>query len=343
MSEDNNYIDEPKKGEILLYQTENGKTKIDVTILDDTVWLSQYQLVELFGSSKSNISEHISNILGDGELDVNSVVRNFRITASDGKLYRTNYYNLEMIIFIGYRVRSNRGAQFRVWATERLREYIIKGFTMNDDLLKNNGMSSYFDELLRRIRDIRSSEKVFYRKVLDIFSTSIDYNSKADMCRGFFKIIQNKFHYSVHQHTASELIFERANADDDNMGLTHFAGKTPTKAESHIAKNYLTVEELDRLNRMVTIYLEFAELQAINKQVIYMNDHLLKVDEILKMTGGELLSNAGKISSKKAFEKADVEYDKFMKDKDLLSIAEKDMIASIEKKVTLLEKSNKKK
>ena len=193
MSEDNNYIDEPKKGEILLYQTENGKTKIDVTILDDTVWLSQYQLVELFGSSKSNISEHISNILGDGELDVNSVVRNFRITASDGKLYRTNYYNLEMIIFIGYRVRSNRGAQFRVWATERLREYIIKGFTMNDDLLKNNGMSSYFDELLRRIRDIRSSEKVFYRKVLDIFSTSIDYDSKADLCRGFLKLFKTNF------------------------------------------------------------------------------------------------------------------------------------------------------
>lgn len=294
-----NNLDTEYKGEILFYQTEDGQTKIDVKVIDQSVWLTQYQMMELFNSSRTNIIEHIANIYLEGELSEEATCRKFRQVQMEGSRQvsrELSYYNLDVIISVGYRVKSLRGTQFRIWATERLREYIIKGFTINDELLKNGGKSDYFEELLARIRDIRSSEKIFYKKVLDIFSTSIDYDSHSEVCIEFFKIVQNKFHYAAHGHTASELIYKRVDAKKPNMGLTNFEGKI-TKAQTHRAKNYLSEEELERLNRMVTIYLEFSELQAMNKKAMYMQDHLTKVDEILKMTGGEILNHAGSVST----------------------------------------------
>ena len=244
--------------EILIYQTEDGQTKIHTRLENETVWLTQSQMADLFGKAKSTISEHIKNIFEEGELDENSVVRNFRTTASDGKQYDTNFYNLDVIISVGYRVKSLQGTKFRQWATARLREYIVKGFTMNDDLLKEAGGGNYFDELLARIRDIRSSEKVFWRKVLDIYATSIDYDGKAEESILFFKTIQNKMHWAVHGHTAAEIIYKRVNANKPNLGLMAFKGNKPTKKETEVAKNYLDKDELEVLNRIVTAYLEIA-------------------------------------------------------------------------------------
>ena len=337
----NNTENEPKQGELILYQTEDGQNKINVTLLDETVWLTQGQMGDLFQTTKQNISLHINNIFEEKELSQNSVVKEYLTTASDGKNYKTLYYNLDVIISVGYRVRSLRGTQFRIWATERLKEYIIKGFTMNDDLLKNGSKNNYFEELLARIRDIRSSELVFYRKVLDIFSTSIDYNASSDICIEFFKTIQNKFHYAAHGHTASEIICERSNASKINMGLTSFKGKNVTKQDTHSAKNYLSEEELDRLNRMVTIYLEFAELQAMGRKPMYMKDHLSRVDEILKMTGGELLNHAGSKSHEQAVEQADKEYETYKKEQQKISKAERDMLKQLESTAKKLEKKNK--
>ncbi len=317
--------------ELLMYKTEDGIIKIQATFTDDTVWLTQAQICELFQKSKSTISEHISNIFKENEIVKDSAVRKFRTTAEDGKKYDVNYYNLDVIISVGYRVKSHRGTQFRIWAIERLREYIVKGFTMNDDLLKRAGGGNYFDELLSRIRDIRSSEKVFWRKVLDIYATSIDYNSNTKTSKVFFKTIQNKMHWAAHGHTAAEIIYSRVSRDKLNMGMTNFLGDKPKKLEIVIAKNYLNEDELNILNRIVTAYLELAELQAIRHNPMYMVDWIEKLDDFLKISGSDILHNAGEISHKMAKEKAESEYRQY-KEKTInkLSKVEKDFIRSLE-------------
>ena len=299
------------KGQFLLYQTPDGDSQIEVKLQNDTVWLSLDQMAELFQRNKSTISRHIKNVLEDGELDADSVVANFATTATDGKNYSVAYYNLDMIISVGYRVHSYRGVQFRIWATKVLKEYIVKGFAMNDDLLKRAGGGNYFDELLARIRDIRSSEKVFYRKVLEIYALSIDYDPRVEMTQKFFKTVQNKMHYSVHGHTAAEIIYERADAEKDFMGLTTWSGAMPTKPEAEIAKNYLTHEEIKSLNRIVSLYLDFAEMQAEEHRPMYMKDWINILDDFLSISRKDILTHAGKISAKLAKEKADQEYDRF--------------------------------
>lgn len=299
------------KGQFLLYQTPDGDSQIEVKLQNDTVWLSLDQMAELFQRNKSTISRHIKNVLEDGELEADSVIANFATTATDGKNYSVAYYNLDMIISVGYRVHSYRGVQFRIWATKVLKEYIVKGFAMNDDLLKRAGGGNYFDELLARIRDIRSSEKVFYRKVLEIYALSIDYDPRVEMTQKFFKTVQNKMHYSVHGHTAAEIIYERADAEKDFMGLTTWSGAMPSKPEAEIAKNYLTHEEIKSLNRIVSLYLDFAEMQAEEHRPMYMKDWINILDDFLRISRKDILTHAGKISAKLAKEKADQEYDKF--------------------------------
>mgnify|MGYP000230044055 FL=1 len=299
------------KGQFLLYQTPDGDSQIEVKLQNDTVWLSLDQMAELFQRNKSTISRHVKNVLEDGELEEKSVVAFFATTAADSKTYSVAYYNLDMIISVGYRVHSYRGVQFRIWATKVLKEYIVKGFAMNDDLLKRAGGGNYFDELLARIRDIRSSEKVFYRKVLEIYALSIDYDPRVEMTQKFFKTVQNKMHYSVHGHTAAEIIYERADAEKDFMGLTSWAGPMPTKPEAEIAKNYLTHEEVKSLNRIVSLYLDFAEMQAEEHRPMYMKDWINILDDFLRISRKDILTHAGKISAKLAKQKADQEYDKF--------------------------------
>lgn len=299
------------KGQFLLYQTPDGDSQIEVKLQNDTVWLSLDQMAELFQRNKSTISRHIKNVLEDGELEEKSVVAFFATTAADSKTYSVAYYNLDMIISVGYRVHSYRGVQFRIWATKVLKEYIVKGFAMNDDLLKRAGEGNYFDELLARIRDIRSSEKVFYRKVLEIYALSIDYDPRVEMTQKFFKTVQNKMHYSVHGHTAAEIIYERADSEKDFMGLTTCSGAMPTKPEAEIAKNYLTHEEVKSLNRIVSLYLDFAEMQAEEHRPMYMKDWINILDDFLRISRKDILTHAGKISAKLAKEKADHEYDKF--------------------------------
>ena len=299
------------KGQFLLYQTPDGDSQIEVKLQNDTVWLSLDQMAELFQRNKSTISRHIKNVLEDGELEADSVIANFATTATDGKKYSVAYYNLDMIISVGYRVHSYRGVQFRIWATKVLKEYIVKGFAMNDDLLKRAGGGNYFDELLARIRDIRSSEKVFYRKVLEMYALSIDYDPRVEMTQKFFKTVQNKMHYSVHGHTAAEIIYERADSEKDFMGLTTWSGAMPTKPEAEIAKNYLTHEEIKSLNRIVSLYLDFAEMQAEEHRPMYMKDWINILDDFLRISRKDILTHAGKISAKLAKEKADHEYDKF--------------------------------
>ncbi len=258
--------------EILIYQSENGSTRIDVKIIDETVWLTQAQLCELYQTSKSNVSEHIKHIFEEGELDQESVVRKFRTTASDGKNYNVVHYNLDMIISLGYRIKSIIATNFRRWATERLKEYMIKGFTMDDERLKQLGGGNYWKELLERIRDIRSSEKVMYRQVLDLYTTSVDYNPKSAESIAFFKMVQNKLHYAAHGHTAAEVIYERADAEQPFMGLRTFSGDFPTKKDISIAKNYLDEKELKVLNNIVSGYFDFAEIQAMRHNPMYMSD-----------------------------------------------------------------------
>lgn len=316
---------------IIIYQTEDGKTKIETRLEDETVWLTQAQLCELFQKSKATVSEHIKNIFEEGELDSNSVVRNFRTTAADGKNYNTAFYNLDVIISVGYRVKSHQGTKFRQWATARLREYIVKGFTMNDELLKQAGGGNYFEELLARIRDIRSSEKVFWRKVLDIYATSIDYDPKLEISIQFFQTVQNKMHWAAHRHTAAEIIYQRIDAQKPNLGLTHIKGNKPTKQEIEIAKNYLNEEELNVLNRMVTAYLELAELQALNRKPMYMKDWIERLDDFLRMTGNDILQHAGTISHQQALKKANAEYEKYKEQtKNELTEAEKHFVKQIE-------------
>jgi hypothetical protein len=317
---------------IILFQTEDGTIKIETRLEDETVWLTQAQLCELYQKSKSTVSEHIKHIFKEGELIQNAVVRNFRTTAIDGKEYETNYYNLDVIISVGYRVKSHQGTKFRQWATVRLREYIVKGFTMNDEMLKQSSGGNYFEELLTRIRDIRSSEKVFWRKVLDIYATSIDYDPRLDVSVLFFQTVQNKMHWAAHGHTAAEIIYQRIDSDKINLGLTHIKGNKPTKQETEIAKNYLTEEELNVLNRLVTAYLEVAEIQALNRKPMYMNDWIERIDDFVKMTGNDILQNSGTISHQQAIEKANNEYLKYKElNKNEISEAEKHFINHIEK------------
>ena len=316
---------------ILMYTTEDGLTKIEATFENDTVWLSLAQMAELFQRDKSTISRHIKKIFEERELDRLAVVANFATTASDGKTYQVDYYNLDVIISVGYRVKSLRGTQFRIWATSILKEYMRKGFTLDDDRLKRLGGGNYFDELLSRIRDIRSSEKVFWRKVLEIYATSIDYNPNAEESILFFKQVQNKIHWAAHKHTAAEIVFARADSEKENMGLTSWEGKQIKKSDSEIAKNYLNDQELDALNKIVSAYLDIAEVRALNHEPMYMKDWLETIDDYLKMTRREILTTKGSISHKQAIEKAHAEYDKYKKKQDeLLSNVEKDFIHSIE-------------
>ena len=302
------------KGQIILYQTPDGESKIEVRLENDTVWLSADQMAELFQRNKSTISRHIKNVLEDGELEEAATVAFFATVQNEGERKverKIAFYNLDMIISVGYRVHSYRGVQFRIWATKVLKEYIVKGFALNDDLLKRAGGGNYFDELLARIRDIRSSEKVFYRKVLEIYALSIDYDPRVEMTQQFFKTVQNKMHYSVHGHTAAEIIYERADSQKDFMGLTTWAGAMPTKPEAEVAKNYLTKEEITSLNRIVSLYLDFAEMQAEEHRPMYMKDWINILDDFLRISRKDILTHAGKISAKLAKEKADKEYDKF--------------------------------
>jgi len=298
-------------GEFLFYQAEDGRIRLQVRIQQDTVWLSLNQMGELFQRDKSVISRHIANVFEEGELKRDSVVANFATTAADGKTYQVEFFNLDVIISVGYRVKSQRGTQFRIWATQRLREYIVKGFTMDDERLKQRGGGNYFEELLARIRDIRSSEKEFWRKVLEIYATSIDYDPSAEASREFFATVQNKMHWAVHGQTAAEVVHARADAAKPQMGMTNWVGAKPGKSEAVIAKNYLTPEELNALNRIVTAYLETAELAALNRKPMYMRDWLAKLDDFLRLSGREILDHAGKISHEQAVRKAELEFDKF--------------------------------
>lgn len=321
---------EKKHGEIVIYTTDNGNTKIDVNFIDETVWLSQQQMAELFKTSRTNIVEHIRNIYDEGELDKNSTCRNFRQVRKEGTRNVARdipFYNLDMIISLGYRVKSKIATDFRKWATERLKEYIIKGFTMDDERLKNLGGGVYWKELLERIRDIRSSEKVMYRQVLDLYATSVDYDPKSRESIAFFKMVQNKLHYAVHGQTAAEVIYKRADSSKEFMGLTTFTGAFPIKRDIGVAKNYLTEDELNILNRLVAGYFEIAEMQAMKRKPMYMSDYVEILDNILKSTGEDVLKDAGKISHKQAMEKALSEYKKYQKEN--ISLVEKDYLEEI--------------
>ena len=313
MAEDKNRADQGQ-GEIVIYQAEDGLTKVECRFVDETVWLTQQQMAELFHTSRSNIVEHIGHIYEEGELDVSSTCREFRQVRIEGNRQVTRelpFYNLDMIISLGYRVKSLIATQFRRWAAERLKEYMIKGFTMDDERLKNLGGGNYWHELLERIRDIRSSEKVMYRQVLDLYATSVDYNPRSAESMAFFKMVQNKLHYAAHGHTAAEVIYERVDAGKPFMGLTTFSGDFPTAKDIGIAKNYLTEEELRVLNQMVSGYFDFAEVQAIRHRPMYMSDYVEHLDNILRATGEEVLTHAGKISHTQAVEKAKAEYKRY--------------------------------
>ena len=326
--------------QIIIYQTEDGKTKIDLKMDDETVWLSQSQMAELFQTTKQNVSLHINNCFKEGEVDENAVVKECLTTALDGKAYRTKHYNLDVIISVGYRVRSLRGTQFRKWSNSVLKEYLKKGFAMNDDLLKKDGGGSYWHELLERIRDIRSSEKVFYRQILDIYGTSLDYTANGENSLLFFQTVQNKMHYAAHGHTEAEVLMERANAESPFMGLTTFEGKKIKKRDVTVAKNYLFEDEIKILNRIVTAYLEFAELQAIRHIPMYMNDWIKKLDDFIKLSGSELLENSGIVSHLEATTKAMLEFKKYKeKTKDDLSAIEMDFLNDMKKVQKKLEKN----
>lgn len=306
---------------IIIYQDSANNPAINIRLENETLWLTQRQIAELFDKDRSVITKHIKNIFEEGELVENAVCAKIAHTANDGKTYETLYYNLDMIISVGYRVNSKRATQFRQWASRILKEYLIKGFVLDDERLKGQ-KQDYFDELLARLRDIRSSEARMHAQVLKIFSTAIDYDKDSLQVQELFKTIQNKLHYSAHGHTASEIVFQRADSDKINMGLTNFKGKIPTKKESEIAKNYLNQEELEALNRIVTAYFEFAELSALNREQKSMQEHLEKLNEFLKLSGREVLQNAGKISHRKALDKAHKEYNLYkQKTKEEIEIA----------------------
>ena len=318
-----------EKNKIIIYTDDCGLTKIDVKLEDETLWLTQAQMCALYQTSKSNVSEHIKHIFDEGELQENSVVRKFRTTAADGKSYLTTYYNLDMIIALGYRVRSIIATRFRQWATIRLKEYITKGFTLDDDRLKKLGGGGYWKELLERIRDIRSTEKVLYRQVLEIYATSIDYDPRASVSQQFFQKVQNKIHYAIHGHTAAELIVARADAEKDFMGLLTFKGNQPTLLEARTAKNYLNEKELRAMGQLVSGYLDFAERQAEREQAMTMNDWANYLDRILTMTGEQLLQDGGSVSHDDAMEYATTEYRKYKQ--RTISDAEHDYLNAIKR------------
>jgi len=321
----NEAIQADKKSEIIIYQTENNDIRIQTRLQDETVWLNRQQLSELFKRDIKTIGKHINNIFDEGELDKNSVVANFATTAADAKVYQVDFYNLDVIISVGYRVKSPQGTKFRQWATKRIAEYIVKGFTLDDDRLKQEGAKSrYFEELLQRIRDIRSSERNFYQKITDIYSTSIDYKDDDNSTKEFFATVQNKMHYAVHGQTAAELINERADASKPFIGLTNFKGKYITTRDVCIAKNYLTEKELNQLNLIVSMYLDFAELQATNGRLMKMQDWIQKLDDFLKVSEKELLTHAGKVSHIQAIEKVKLEYEKYRKAEDKKYISDFD-------------------
>ncbi len=323
--------------QLIIYQTEDGKVKIETHFENETVWLNIGQIAELFQKSRSTINEHILNIYKEQELEKDVTMR--KIGNSDFSTKPTNIYNLDVVISVGYRVKSQRGVHFRKWATALIKEYLIKGFAMNDDLLKKAGGGNYFDELLARIRDIRSSEKVFWRKVLDVYATSIDYNPKTDQSVLFFKIVQNKMHWASHGETAAETVYSRVDASKENLGLRSFRGEAPTKDETEIAKNYLSEDELNILNRMVTAYLEIAEIQALDRTPMYMGDWIKQLDIFLKMTNKEILQHSGKISHQKAIEKAHSEFEIYKeKIKNRITQVEKDFMKHIESKTKDLKK-----
>ena len=318
-----------EENSIIIYTPEDGSTKIDVRLIDETVWLNQEQLVKLYDSSKSNVSEHIKNIFSDGELEENLVVRFFRTTANDGKNYNVKYYNLDMIISLGYRIKSKVATNFRRWATQKLKEYLIKGFTIDDERLKGNGGGSYWKELLDRIRDIRSSEKVLYRQVLDLYATSVDYDPKSEESIEFFKIVQNKLHYATHGHTAAEIIYQRADAKKEFMGLKNFKGKFPVWSDVKIAKNYLDENELKILNNLVSGYFDLAEINALEHKPMYMSDYISMLDSVLTSGNRQILTGAGNISHEQALKKAKNEYLKYQNNE--LSPVEKEYIKSLKK------------
>ena len=320
---------------IIIYQTEDGQTKIQTRLEDETVWLTIEQMAELFQKSRSTINEHILNIYKEKELIEETSMR--KIGNSDFSTKPTNFYNLDVIISVGYRVKSLQGTKFRQWATARLREYIVKGFTMNDELLKLAGGGNYFEELLERIRDIRSSEKVFWRKVLDIYATSIDYDPNAESSMLFFQTVQNKMHWAVHGNTAAEVVYKRADGSQLHMGLTNFKGMKPTRQEAGIAKNYLSEDELKLLNRMVTAYIELAEIQAMNQTPMNMKEWIVRLDDFLKMTGKDILAHAGKVSHETAIEKANKEYLVYKKQTiNELSKVEEDFLEHLESTTKML-------
>ena len=319
-----------QKSNLLMYTTEDGLTKIEATFVNDTVWLSIEQMAELFQRDRSVIGKHIRNIFKEGELKKESVWAKFAHTADDGKTYQVDYYNLDVIISVGYRVKSLRGTQFRIWATNILKEYMQKGFALDDDRLKRLGGGNYFDELLERIRDIRSSEKVFWRKVLEIYATSIDYDPRAESSILFFKQVQNKMHWAAHKHTAAEVIYQRADAEKEHMGLTSWQGKFIKRADTEVAKKYLDKGELDALNKIVTAYLDIAEVHALNHEPMYMKDWLETIDDYLKMTRRDILKTKGTVTHKQALEKAHEEYEKYKKrEESRLSPVEQDFFDSI--------------
>ena len=331
-----------KDNQIIIYKTEDGVTKIDVRLENETVWLSLDQIADLFQRDKSTISRHIKNVFEEGELQKDAVVANFATTATDGKTYQVDHYNLDVIISVGYRVKSLRGTQFRIWANNVLKEYMIKGFAMNDDLLKLSGGGDYFKELLDRIKDIRSSERVFYRQILDIYATSIDYDKTAETSILFFKTVQNKMHFAVTKHTAPEIVYLRADSTKPFMGLTTFSGSKPKKTEIGIAKNYLTEQELKELNAITSAYLDFAELQALRRKTMTMKDWIAKLDDFLRMSESEVLDNAGQISHEMAMEKASGEYVKYKAlTVDELSVVEKDFLESVKTAQKQLERKRK--
>jgi hypothetical protein len=324
---------------IIIYQSEDGATKIETRLEDETVWLTQEQIATLFAKGRSTITEHIGNVFKEGELQEEVVCREFRHTTQHGAIEgktqekAVKYYNLDVIISVGYRVKSLQGTKFRQWATARLKEYIVKGFTMNDELLKQAGGGNYFQELLARIRDIRSSEKVFWRMVLDIYATSIDYDPKSDVSIKFFQTVQNKMHWAAHGHTAAEIIYQRIDASKPNLGLTTIRGQKPTKQEIEVAKNYLNEQELEMLNRMVSAYLDLAEIQALNQKPMYMRDWVGKLDGFIKLSGNNILDHLGTISHQQALEKANVEYEKYKEQtKNDLSETEKHFISQLQSK-----------
>ncbi len=320
---------------ILIYTSKDGNIKVDVNMIGDNIWMSQDLMANLYDTKKQNISYHLKNIFNENELDRNSTVKDSLTVQSEGnrKVKRNiEYYNLDAIIAVGYRINSKKATEFRIWATKVLKEYMIKGFSLNDERLKNNGENPYFEELLARIRDIRTSEKVFWRKVLDIYATSIDYNPKSEISINFFKTVQNKMHYATHGNTAAEVVFNRVDSNKENLGLTNFKGDYPTRTETEVAKNYLTEEELNILNRMVSAYLDVAEINALDRHPMTMKDWINELDMFLKMTRKDILKNNGKISHEQALKKAHKEYDKYMKNH--LTTAEKDYLEILNKELS---------